>query len=81
MRADEYANLNLVIFVSSQKRRKRVARSYASRQRPWIESRLAVDAIQTIVVEKKPKETVTKGPFLFRDAVLVDKTNVPEYLK
>lgn len=43
--------------------------------------KLAVDAIQTIVVEKKPKETVTKGPYLFRDAVLVDKTNVHEYLK
>jgi ABC-type sugar transport system substrate-binding protein len=43
--------------------------------------RQAVDAIQTIVVEKKPKETVTKGPYLFRDAVLVDKTNVHEYLK
>lgn len=43
--------------------------------------RLAVDAIQTIVVEKKPKEVVTKGPYLFRDAVLVDKTNVHEYLK
>jgi ABC-type sugar transport system substrate-binding protein len=43
--------------------------------------RLAVDAIQTIVVEKKPKETVTKGPYLFRDAVLVDKTNVHEYLR
>lgn len=43
--------------------------------------RLAIDAIQTIVVEKKPKETVTKGPYLFRDAVLVDKTNVHEYLK
>ena len=43
--------------------------------------KLAVDAIQTIVVEKKPKETVTQGPYLFRDAVLVDKTNVRDYLK
>jgi simple sugar transport system substrate-binding protein/ribose transport system substrate-binding protein len=43
--------------------------------------RQAVDAIQTIVVEKKPRETVTKGPYLFRDAVLVDKTNVHEYLR
>lgn len=43
--------------------------------------KLAVDTIQAIVVEKKPKETVTKGPYLFRDAVLVDKTNVYEYLK
>lgn len=43
--------------------------------------RLAVDAIQAIVVEKKPKDTITKGPYLFRDAVLVDRTNVHEYLK
>jgi simple sugar transport system substrate-binding protein/ribose transport system substrate-binding protein len=41
----------------------------------------AVDAIQTIVVEKKPKETVTSGPYLFTDAVLVDKTNVQQFLK
>ena len=43
--------------------------------------RKAVDAIQTIVVEKKPKETVTSGPYLFADAVLVDKTNVDKFLK
>jgi ABC-type sugar transport system substrate-binding protein len=41
----------------------------------------AVDAIQTIVVEKKPKETVTSGPYLFTEAVLVDKTNVQQFLK
>lgn len=41
----------------------------------------AVDAIQTIVVEKKPKETVASGPYLFTDAVLVDKTNVAQFLK
>lgn len=41
----------------------------------------AVDAIQTIVVDKKPKETVTSGPYLFTDAVLVDKTNVQQFLK
>jgi simple sugar transport system substrate-binding protein/ribose transport system substrate-binding protein len=41
----------------------------------------AVDAIQTIVVEKKPKEAVTSGPYLFTDAVLVDKTNVQQFLK
>jgi ABC-type sugar transport system substrate-binding protein len=41
----------------------------------------AVDAIQTIVVEKKPKETVTSGPYLFTDAILVDKTNVDKFLK
>jgi DNA-binding LacI/PurR family transcriptional regulator len=41
----------------------------------------AVDAIQTIVVDKKPKETVTSGPYLFTDAVLVDKNNVQQFLK
>ena len=41
----------------------------------------AVDAIQTIVVEKKPKETVSAGPYLFTEAVLVDKTNVDKFLK
>ncbi|MBW8829158.1 MAG: substrate-binding domain-containing protein [Burkholderiales bacterium] len=43
--------------------------------------RQAVDSIQTIVVEKKPKETITKGPYLFKDAVLVDRTNVQQFLK
>jgi ABC-type sugar transport system substrate-binding protein len=41
----------------------------------------AVDAIQAIVVDKKPKETVTSGPYLFTEAVLVDKTNVDKFLK
>lgn len=41
----------------------------------------AVDAIQTIVVDKKPKEAVTSGPYLFIDAVMVDKTNVQQFLK
>ena len=41
----------------------------------------AVDAIQTIVVDKKPKETVASGPYLFTEAVLVDKTNVDKFLK
>ena len=41
----------------------------------------AVDAIQTIVVDKKPKETVASGPYLFTEAVLVDKTNVQQFLK
>jgi len=43
--------------------------------------RKAVEAIQTIVVEKKPKETVTAGPYLFADAVLVDQSNVDKFLK
>ncbi len=41
----------------------------------------AVDAIQAIVVEKQPKETVISGPYLYVDAVLVDKTNVQQFLK
>jgi len=41
----------------------------------------AVDAVQAIVVEKKPKESVTSGPYLFTDAVLVDQTNVQQFLK
>lgn len=41
----------------------------------------AVDAIQTIVVEKKPKDSVASGPYLFTEAVLVDKTNVQQFLK
>ncbi|MFZ4530649.1 MAG: sugar ABC transporter substrate-binding protein [Alsobacter sp.] len=41
----------------------------------------AIDAVQTIVVEKKPKETVSTGPYLFTEAVLVDKTNVDKFLK
>lgn len=41
----------------------------------------AVDAIQTIVVDKKPKEAITNGPYLFMDAVLVDKNNVEQFLK
>jgi simple sugar transport system substrate-binding protein/ribose transport system substrate-binding protein len=43
--------------------------------------RQAIDAIQTIVVEKKPKETVTTGPYLVAKAVLVDKNNVKDFLK
>ena len=41
----------------------------------------AVDAIQAIVVDKKPKESITSGPYLFTDAVLVDKNNVQQFLK
>ncbi|CAH1654549.1 sugar ABC transporter substrate-binding protein [Chelatococcus asaccharovorans] len=41
----------------------------------------AVDAVQAIVVDKKPKEGVTSGPYLFVDAVLVDKNNVKQFLK
>ena len=41
----------------------------------------AVDAVQSIVVEKKPKATIASGPYLFTDAILVDKTNVQQFLK
>ena len=37
--------------------------------------RKAVDAVQTIVVEKLPKEAVTSGPYLLTDAVLVSRTS------
>lgn len=41
----------------------------------------AVDAIQAIVIDKKPKESISAGPYLFTEAVLVDKTNVDQFLK
>ena len=43
--------------------------------------RKAVDAVQTIVVERKPRATVTSGPYLYVDAVLVDAGNVRDFLK
>ncbi len=43
--------------------------------------RQAVDAIEAIVVKKQPKAAITAGPYLFVDAVLVDKTNVEKFLK
>lgn len=41
----------------------------------------AVDAIETIVVKKQPKTSVTSGPYLFMDAILVDGSNVKSYIK
>jgi len=41
----------------------------------------AVDAIQAIVIDKKPRESISAGPYLFTEAVLVDKTNVDQFLK
>jgi ABC-type sugar transport system substrate-binding protein len=41
----------------------------------------AVDAIDTIVVQKKPRNTVTNGPYLYMDAVLVDGANVAQFNK
>jgi len=41
----------------------------------------AVDAIDAIVVKKQAKDSITSGPYLFTDAVLVDKENVKQFLK
>jgi len=41
----------------------------------------AVEAIEAIVVKKQPKSTFTTGPYLFVDAVLVDASNVKQFLK
>jgi simple sugar transport system substrate-binding protein/ribose transport system substrate-binding protein len=43
--------------------------------------RAAVAAVETIVVKKQPVTAVTTGPYLYRDAVLVDKSNVAQFLK
>ncbi|WP_342358775.1 sugar ABC transporter substrate-binding protein [Terrarubrum flagellatum] len=41
----------------------------------------AVDAIEAIVVKKQPKDSITAGPYLFTEAVLVDQSNVKQFLK
>ena len=41
----------------------------------------AVDSIDSIVVQKKPKSSVTAGPYLYMDAVLVDQSNVAQFNK
>jgi ABC-type sugar transport system substrate-binding protein len=41
----------------------------------------AVEAIDAIVVKKQPASSITSGPYLFMDAVLVDANNVKQYLK
>jgi simple sugar transport system substrate-binding protein/ribose transport system substrate-binding protein len=41
----------------------------------------AVEAVERIVVKKEPASAVTQGPYLFVDAVVVDKTNVKAFLK
>jgi ribose transport system substrate-binding protein len=41
----------------------------------------AVDSIDAIVVQKKPKSSVTAGPYLYMDAVLVDGSNVAQFNK
>lgn len=41
----------------------------------------AVEAVETIVVKKQPASSIVSGPYLFMDAVVVDKNNVQAYLK
>jgi simple sugar transport system substrate-binding protein/ribose transport system substrate-binding protein len=41
----------------------------------------AVDAMQAIAVDGKPKDAIVSGPYLFTDAVLVDASNVQGFLK
>jgi simple sugar transport system substrate-binding protein/ribose transport system substrate-binding protein len=41
----------------------------------------AVGAIDRIVVQKAPKSSFTTGPYLYVNAVLVDESNVKQYLK
>ena len=43
--------------------------------------RKAVDIVNEIVVKKTPKEQIISGPYLFVDAVLVDQSNVADFLK
>ncbi|MEQ8817040.1 MAG: substrate-binding domain-containing protein [Thalassobaculum sp.] len=40
----------------------------------------AVDAMDRIAVGGKPKESIVSGPYLFTDAVLVDASNVKDFL-
>jgi len=41
----------------------------------------AVDAVDKIVIGKQPKANFAAGPYLFVDAVLVDQSNVKQFLK
>jgi ABC-type sugar transport system substrate-binding protein len=43
--------------------------------------RKAVEAIEAIAIKKQPKESIVSGPYLFSDAVIVDKTNVAKFIK
>lgn len=40
-----------------------------------------VDALEKIAVQKQPRDSVVAGPYLFRDAILVDGNNVKKFLK
>jgi simple sugar transport system substrate-binding protein/ribose transport system substrate-binding protein len=41
----------------------------------------AVEAVENIVVKKQPPSSVTSGSYLFVDAVLVDSSNVKQFIK
>ena len=41
----------------------------------------AVDSMKTIVVDGKAKEDVVAGPYLFKSAILVDASNVDQFIK
>lgn len=41
----------------------------------------AVEAMERVAVGGEPKEAITAGPYLFMDAVLVDGSNVGEFLE
>jgi len=41
----------------------------------------AVEAVEAIAVKKQPASSIVSGPYLFMDAVVVDKNNVQAYLK
>lgn len=43
--------------------------------------RKAVEAVDTIVVKKQPAASVTNGHYLYMDAMLVDASNVRQFLK
>jgi len=42
--------------------------------------RTAVDVIDRVVVKQEPKEAISSGPYLFVDAVMVDQSNVADFL-
>lgn len=42
--------------------------------------RTAIDVIDRVVVKGEPKETIASGPYLFIDAVMVDQSNVNDFL-
>ena len=43
--------------------------------------RKAVEAVDAIAIQKRPKDSIVSGPYLFMDAVIVDKNNVKNFIK